>query len=211
MTLIAVIDYGLGNISSIRSALEKSGSDVILTNNKKEIMECDGVVLPGVGAFPHGMARLRMLGLDSIILSFAKTDKPLLGICLGMQLFFESSSEFEQTTGLGLIKGTVNQLELKDKLYQKLPHVSWNEIQEGINWNGTILEGIQDREDLYFVHGFYAKPESEDTVLSTTTYSQFQYCSTVKYGNIYGCQYHPEKSAVAGLRIMRNFVNLCGG
>jgi len=213
VTTIAVIDYGVGNIKSICRALEKSGAEVCLTNDRDKVISSDGVLLPGVGAFAHGMEKLNSQGIDELLREFSETGKPILGICLGMQMLFDQSTEFGETKGLGLIPGQVLRLETLDEAHEKLPHVSWNEIKPGTSseWEGTILNSIKDGEDMYFVHSYYVKPANEEDVLSTTVYSQFEYCSTVKHQNIYGCQYHPEKSAETGLKIIKNFVEICRG
>ena len=211
MTTIAIVDYEVGNIRSIFSAFEKMGATPKLTRDRQEILNTDGVVLPGVGAYSHGMKKLKEHGLDSVIKDFAATGKPILGICLGMQLLLSESDEFGLTEGLGLIPGSVKQLNLLSSQVQKLPHVSWNELQvpSGMSWNETILEGIASDEDMYFVHSFMAVPESESHVLSLTSYSDSQFCSSVKNGNVYGCQFHPEKSAAEGLKIISNFIRIC--
>ena len=212
MTIIAIIDYEVGNIRSIFSAFEKVGATPKLTRDRQEILDADGMVLPGVGAYSHGMEKLKEYGLDAVIKDFAATDKPVLGICLGMQLLLSESHEFGHTEGLGLISGSVKQLHLLNPQVQKLPHVSWNELQKpnNVRWDKTIFEEIAPEEDMYFVHSFMAVPESESHVLSLTSYSDSQFCSSVKKGNIYGCQFHPEKSAEEGLKIISNFIRICG-
>lgn len=211
MTQIAVVDYGIGNIQSMCRALEKSGADIVLTGDFNTILKSDGVVLPGVGAFSHGMEKLRSLGLADILKEFAKLEKPMLGVCLGMQLFFDKSSEFGETDGLGIVPGSVDKIELKDDKHEKLPHVSWNELSGNQPWGGTILDGIEQSSDMYFVHSYCVSPSNSEDILSTTTYSGNEFCSTIKHKNIYGCQYHPEKSGELGLKIIKNFVNLCRG
>jgi len=211
MTTIAIIDYEVGNLRSIFSAFEKVGATPKLTRDRQEILDADGVVLPGVGAYSYGMDKLKEHGLVTLIKDFAATGKPVLGICLGMQLLLSESEEFGRTEGLGLIPGSVKQLNLLDPEVQKLPHVSWNEIQvpNGMSWDGTILEGIVSKEDMYFVHSFMAVPDDESHVLSLTSYSDSRFCSSVKNGNVYGCQFHPEKSAEEGLKIISNFIRIC--
>jgi len=211
MTTIAIIDYEVGNLRSIFSAFEKVGATPKLTRDRQEILDADGVVLPGVGAYSYGMDKLKEHGLVTLVKDFAATGKPVLGICLGMQLLLSASEEFGRTEGLGLIPGSVKQLNLLDPEVQKLPHVSWNEIQvpNGMSWDGTILEGIVSEEDMYFVHSFMAVPDDESHVLSLTSYSDSRFCSSVKNGNVYGCQFHPEKSAEEGLKIISNFIRIC--
>jgi len=211
MINLTIIDYEVGNIRSIFSAFVKVGVTPKLTRDRQEILDSDGVVLPGVGAYSHGMDKLKKHGLDNVIKDFAATDKPMLGICLGMQLLFTESEEFGQTKGLGLIPGSVKQLNLLDPKEQKLPHVSWSELHvpNGMSWDGTILEGLAPEEDMYFVHSFMAVPESESHVMSLTSYSGSRFCSSVKNENVYGCQFHPEKSAEEGLKIISNFIRIC--
>lgn len=206
---IVVIDYGIGNVKSIVNALERVGVSPVLSNEKEVILNADGVILPGVGAFSQGMKNLNKYNLVATIHEYAKTNKPLLGICLGMQLLFEGSAEFGDTTGLGLVKGKVVKLAVNGKL-TKLPHISWNEITpKEISWNNTILNEIKNKTDMYFVHTYVAEPLDSKVILSTTEYEDVAFCSSIKHNNIYGCQYHPEKSSVNGLRIIENFINIC--
>lgn len=213
MTQIVVIDYGLGNIRSILSALKKNDVDVIVSSNREKILSADGLVLPGVGAFAYGMERLKAKNIDIMIHDFVATGKPLLGICLGMQMLFDSSIEFGDTLGLGIVPGRV--LSLKNILTgnDKLPHVCWSEIysRQPLSWKETILNGITNMENMYFVHSYYAQPLNNQDVLSSSSFSGIDYCSTVKHKNVYGCQFHPEKSAESGLKIISNFVNICRG
>jgi imidazole glycerol-phosphate synthase subunit HisH len=211
MSTIAIIDYDVGNIKSICNAFEKVGANIIVTRDRDEISKADGVVLPGVGAFYHGMQKLKQYGLDKTILDIANSGKPLLGICLGMQMLFSSSEEFGNTAGLGIIPGKVLKLPLIDPDYQKLPHVSWNELNGcgPESWRSSILKDVPENENMYFVHSFFAKPDDKKDILSTTVYSDHKFCSTVQRNNVYGCQYHPEKSAIAGLKIITNFKIMC--
>ncbi len=207
--MIAVIDYDIGNVRSILEAFKNQSADVILTNDEDEILKANGMIIPGVGSFSQGMENLKKYGLDETIKKFFTTNKPLLGICLGMQLLFEESEEFGNTKGLGIISGKVVELPTKDNKNEKLPHVSWNEINsKTISWKNTILENIEECTDMYFVHSFIAQPKDENNILSMTEYSNHKFCSTVKKENIYGCQYHPEKSGPLGLKIISNFINL---
>ena len=207
---IAVIDYGIGNVRSILGAFENQGADVILTNNKDEILKSDGLVLPGVGAFSHGMENLISYGLVDVIKEYAALDRPLMGMCLGMQLLFEESEEFGKTEGLGLILGKVVKLPTKDNQNEKLPHVSWNELNSNkAPWENTILAETEEGSDMYFVHSFVVQPRDSYNILSLTEYSNYHFCSSVKKGNIYGCQFHPEKSGQTGLKIIKNFIRMC--
>ena len=205
---IAVIDYGIGNVRSIMGALENQGASAILTNDKYQILESDGLVLPGVGAFSHGMDCLDRYGLIDVILECVSFEKPLMGICLGMQVLFEESEEFGRSAGLGLIPGSVTQIPAGG--HRKLPHIGWQKLDHiDAEWSGTILEGVNDRDNMYFVHSFVANPSSSKTILSVTEYSDYIFCSSVKHGNIYGCQFHPEKSGQSGLKVISNFIEIC--
>ena len=207
---IAIIDYGIGNIRSILSAFENQGANVFLTSDKGEILKSDGLVLPGVGAFSHGMKNLESYGLVDVIKEYAALDRPLMGICLGMQLLFEESEEFGKTEGLGLILGKVVKLPTKDNQNEKLPHVSWNELNSNkVPWKNTILADTKEGSDMYFVHSFVAQPRDSYNILSLTEYLNYHFCSSVKKGNIYGCQFHPEKSGPTGLKIINNFIRMC--
>ena len=209
---IVVIDYDIGNVRSIINALEKVNATPILSRNKETIINADGVILPGVGAFPHAMQNLQKYGLVEIIKSYVDTNKPLLGICLGMQMLVDESNEFGITQGLGLIEGKVIKLPVQNEEFEKLPHVSWNEIQQKqLPWEGTILDCIENKTDMYFVHSYIVVPQAGEHILSTTTYSDFEFCSAIKKNNVYGCQFHPEKSADAGLKILENFAKICKG
>ena len=207
---IVIIDYGIGNVKSIINAFENQGTKTILSRDRDIILGADGVILPGVGAFSHGMNNLRKYGLVTIIKDYVKTGKPLLGICLGMQMLLERSEEFGSTKGIGLIKGKVIKLPVNQTNLVKLPHISWSEIKpKKVEWKNTILNNIDISSNMYFVHTFVAKPDNEYEVLSTAEYSGVEFCSSLKKDNVYGCQFHPEKSAKHGLTIIKNFINIC--
>ena len=207
---IVIVDYGIGNVKSIINAFENQGRKTVLSRDRKVILEADGLILPGVGAFSHGMNNLNKYNLVAIIKEYVKTGKPLLGICLGMQMLLEESEEFGDTKGIGLIKGRVIKLPIEKSNKIKLPHISWNAIiTKNIEWENTILNGIEPNSDMYFVHTFVAKPENDDEILSKTDYFNVEFCSSLKKDNIYGCQFHPEKSATHGLSIIKNFINIC--
>jgi glutamine amidotransferase len=208
MTKIGIIDYGVGNIRSISNALNKLNCKAILVDAEKEVMSCDGIVLPGVGAFQHGMDRLKSKKLDEILKKYVDTSKPFLGICLGMQMLFEKSSEFGESIGLGFIEGDVKKFTRQKDI--KIPHISWTGInsEDYSSWKNTILESIDINSDMYHVHSYYAQPKDLDNILSFSMYNDFKYCSTVQKDNIYGCQYHPEKSGEDGLKILKNFIEL---
>jgi len=208
MKKIGIIDYGVGNIRSISNAFSKLNCKAILVDNEKDVMSCDGIILPGVGAFKHGMERLKNKNLDKILKSYVDTSKPFLGICLGMQMLFEKSSEFGEAIGLGFIEGNVEKFTSQEGV--KVPHIAWTAIssKKKDSWENTILKNIDIDCDMYHVHSYYAQPSNIDNILSFSMYNEFKYCSTVQKGNIFGCQYHPEKSGEEGLKIIKNFINL---
>lgn len=208
MKEIVVLDYGVGNIKSICNAIYSVGCQPVLSNNKDVIMNASGLVIPGVGAFKHAMLKLSDLDLISCIQDFSLSDKPILGICLGMQILFTESYEFGYSKGLNLIDGVVDVLDINNS--RKLPHISWNKlIVNNESWNNTILENVPDKNFMYFVHSFAATPTNQKYMLSSTNYGGVNFCSTVKKGNIYGCQFHPEKSAKMGLEIINKFTDKC--
>lgn len=207
---VAILDYDIGNVKSILNAFESIGTSAILTRTPDEMFSADALILPGVGAFSRGMENLRRYGLIDTIYRFSETKKPLLAICLGLQLLMEESEEFSLTKGLGLLRGKVVKLPLNTGCSDKIPHVSWNGIHEPRKgtWDQTIFSNIDDGSDVYFVHSFVVKPAAEDLILSTTCYGGLDFCSAVHKDNIYGCQFHPEKSGKVGLEILSNFVKL---
>ncbi len=207
---IAILDYGIGNVKSICNALNNIGADTVLTADEKEILDADAAILPGVGAFAKGMQNLAESNLVNVIHKFVATGKPFMGICLGMQMLMDASEEFGTTKGLGLISGNVVKLTLVDGAKEKLPHVTWNEINEPSpqRWENTILDNIPKHSDVYFVHSFVAAPAIQEDVLVTAEYGNVNFCAGVKKGNIYGLQFHPEKSGNIGLQILRNFLSL---
>lgn len=207
---IVIIDYGLGNVRSIYSAFKSQGIEPILSNDSEVIINADGIVLPGVGAYSHAMKNLKKYNLVKIIKNYAKTEKPILGICLGMQLLLEESEEFGITKGLGLIKGRVVKMPISNTFQTKLPNINWSAIKPNIlNWEKTILKNISLNTEMYFIHSYVAKLDNEDEVLSVTDFHNVIFCSTLKKGNIYGCQFHPEKSSQQGLKIIKNFIKIC--
>ncbi len=206
---IVVVDYEIGNVKSIMNAIKLNNVEVILSRDRESIMSADGLILPGVGAFSHAMGNLKKYNLIEILNEYTVTNKPLLGICLGMQILFDESEEFGFTKGLGFVEGKVRKIPVKSKKI-KLPHISWNGIKKSnLQWKGSILDSIKNDSDVYFVHTFTGFPSDPDNILSESVYEDTKFCSTVKKNNIYGCQYHPEKSGKTGLEIIRNFIKIC--
>jgi len=207
---IVIVDYEIGNVRSIYNAFSNQGLNPILSNDGEVILNADGLVLPGVGAFSHAMKNLIKYNLIDIIKNYAKTGKPLLGICLGMQLLLEGSEEFGYTEGIGLVKGKVVKLPVNKSNQVKLPNIGWCSIKPNVvKWKKTILNEINLNSEMYFVHSFVSSITDENEILSVTDYSDVTFCSSLKKGNIYGCQFHPEKSSIIGLKIIKNFINIC--
>ena len=199
--MIAIVDYGAGNIFSVKNALDYLGLDCKLTSDNDEIKAADAVILPGVGAFPAAMAMLEKSGLiDTIKEEAAK--KPLLGICLGMQMLFEKGYEFEECDGLGLIKGSVRYMDEPDLI---IPHMGWNAL-DFVGEKSPIFKYINDGDFVYFVHSFYAT-DCDDSVIATSEYG-IPVTAAVGKGNIFGCQFHPEKSGDVGLNILKAFCEI---
>jgi len=203
----AIINYGMGNIGSLSNAIKKFTSDYIITDDPNAIMQSSRIILPGVGAFPDAMKRLKELGLDSVIYNFATDlNRPVLGICLGMQLLASSSDEFKKTKGLNLIEGKIVRLsDLQCSLL--LPHIGWNSVQN-INPNSILLDGIPNETDFYFVHSFAYQLSDQSNLIAETNY-EINFPSAIKKNNIFGTQFHPEKSSRAGMKILNNFLSIC--
>jgi glutamine amidotransferase len=209
---VVVIDYGVGNLLSVKRALEHWGEDVVVSSNSDVILSASKVVLPGVGAFANGMGELEKAGLVDTVKQVAEKGTPLLGICLGMQMLFDESEEFGTTIGLGLIPGKVKQIPTSSKESDliKIPHIGWNALEKNtlIEWSDSILDNSLEGDELYFVHSFMAHPESKDDLLATCNYKEIQITAVVQKNNVMGCQFHPEKSGATGLKIMKRFLEL---
>jgi imidazole glycerol-phosphate synthase subunit HisH len=203
---IGVIDYGMGNRRSVEKALEHVGASVSLTSDHDELRACDGLVLPGVGAFPKAMRNLRQLGLAELVRSRVDEGTPLLGICLGMQLLFERSEELASTRGLELIPGEVTRLDAGGL---RIPHIGWNEVRFG-RPSSLTSELPQSGCPFYHVHSFAARPSDPETVIGTTDYGE-RFATIVGRGSVFGVQFHPEKSSRHGLRMLHSFVGVCVG
>lgn len=195
--MIAVIDYGLGNLKSVSKALEKAGAGVEVTSLADKIKSADAIVLPGVGAFYAGIDNLKKLKLDSVIIEAIKKGTPFLGICLGLQLLFTESQEHGMHKGLNIIEGKV--IRFKDNV--KIPHMGWNQVKQ----QGKFFEGIADNSYFYFDHSYYVAPKDKKTIIGTTIYGKEFVCAINK-DNVWGVQFHPEKSSTLGIKILENFI-----
>lgn len=201
--MIAVIDYDAGNIRSVEKALLSLGQEVYITGDAEEILRADKVILPGVGSFGDAMENIRSRGLEPVIRQVAEKGTPFLGICLGLQLLFERSEEAPGVKGLGLLKGEI--LRIPEVPGMKIPHMGWNSLH--LEHNGRLFRGIEEQSYVYFVHSYYLKAEDEDIVKASTEYCTHIHASVEK-GNVFACQFHPEKSSGVGRSILKNFVEL---
>lgn len=204
---IAIIDYGVGNLHSLIKAFNNFGQNAFITEEADDIKSANAIVLPGVGAFKSGMEGLIIRDLVNTVKDFSKTGKPILGICLGAQLLMSKGYEFGTFDGLDIIRGEV---EIFKKIKDKIPHIGWNEAfsPKEVSWSKTILRSIKQYSDLYFVHSYLLKPKNKKNILSLTKYGGLEFCSAIYKDNVYGCQFHPEKSGEVGLKIIKNFINL---
>ena len=203
--MIAIIDYDAGNIRSVEKALKFLGQDVKITRDPEEILSAEKVILPGVGAFGDAMRKLKEYGLDQVIRKTAGKGTPFLGICLGLQLLFERSDEAPGVEGLGILKGEI--LRLPEKEGHKIPHMGWNSLE--LIHNGRLFQDLPEDPYVYFVHSYYLKAADETIVKARTEYTTVIDAS-VEQGNVFACQFHPEKSSETGLKILKNFVELEG-
>jgi imidazole glycerol-phosphate synthase subunit HisH len=206
---VAIIDYKLGNLHSVKSACDYVNLPSVITDDPEIILKSKAVILPGVGAFKEGMNFLKKSKLDLTIKEFIKTNKPFLGVCLGMQLLFEYSEEFGNHPGLGVVKGKIVKFDFDKNYNYPVPQIGWNKIySKNKNWKNTILETNSNEDFMYFVHSYYAIPE-DDCILSKTRYGSIEFCSSIKFKNIYATQFHPEKSGKKGLNIYKYFKKIC--
>ncbi len=203
--MIAVIDYGMGNLRSVQKALEKIGAKAIVTSDAKEVEESSKLVLPGVGAFKDGAKELKRRGLTKAVQRAIDSKKPFLGICLGLQLLFSKSEEGGLTSGLGIIKGKCKRFNFRDETL-KVPHMGWNQIKIK-NSTCPLLNGIEDNSFMYFVHSYFTEVEDKDIIATETSYG-IEFVSMIWKENIFAMQFHPEKSQELGLKILENFVRL---
>ena len=201
--MIAIIDYDAGNIKSVEKAMLLLGQEAKITRDKEEILNADKVILPGVGAFGDAMGKLRQYGLVEVIKEVVKKGTPFIGICLGLQLLFESSDETPGVEGLGILKGKILRIPECEGL--KIPHMGWNSLK--FPKEGRLFKGLAEDSYVYFVHSYYLAAEDESIVTATTDYSTLIHAS-VEQGNVFACQFHPEKSSDVGIQILKNFVEL---
>jgi glutamine amidotransferase len=200
---IAILDYGMGNLRSVEKALEHVGASAEITRDAAAVREADGVILPGVGAFPRAIEQIRARGLDELIAERREAGVPILGICLGLQLLFDSTTELGGAEGLGLLAGPVGELGAEEGL--KVPHIGWSPVR----WEreSRLTEGIESETPFYFVHSFAPVPAPGD-LLGSASYGG-RFCCAAQRDNVFGVQFHPEKSSAAGLRLLSNFAGIC--
>ena len=201
--MTVIIDYGAGNIKSVEKALLALGQEVVITDDADTILNAERIILPGVGAFGNAMAQLEKTGLDEVIREAVRRKIPFLGICLGMQLLFERSDETPGVDGLGILKGEI--LRIPETSGLKIPHMGWNSLE--FHGNGKLFKGLPGEPYVYFVHSYYLKAEEEEIVTATAEYGTCIHASVEK-GQVFGCQFHPEKSSDIGIQILQNFVEL---
>lgn len=199
--MIAIIDYDAGNIKSVEKAVQFLGEEVVVTRDAETILNADGVILPGVGAFGDAMDKIRSYGLEEVIHSCVKKEIPFLGICLGLQLLFESSEESPGVKGLGILPGKILRIPADEGL--KIPHIGWNNLS--FPKEGRLFEGIAKDSFVYFVHSYYLSAGDPEMVAATTEYGVTIHAS-VEQGNVFACQFHPEKSSAVGMKILENFI-----
>ena len=201
--MIAIIDYDAGNLKSVEKALLYLGQDVLVTRDREKILSADKVILPGVGNFGDAMEKLKGYGLEEVIRETARQGKPFLGICLGLQLLFERSAEAPGVEGLGILKGEI--LRIPDREDLKVPHIGWNSLK--LQNQGRIFAGLEEEPYVYFVHSYYLKAADPQIVKAVTEYGG-RINASVESGNVFACQFHPEKSSRTGLKILKNFAEL---
>ena len=203
INMLAIIDYDAGNIKSVEKALHYLGEEAVITRDRDTILGADRVILPGVGAFGDAMEKLRTYELDKVIQEVVAQNTPFLGICLGLQLLFESSEESEGVEGLGILKGKVVRLPEESDL--KIPHIGWNSLKYPNP--GRLFTGIAEDSYVYFVHSYYLQAKDPSIVTATTEYGTLIHAS-VEQGNVFACQFHPEKSSEVGMQILKNFLTI---
>mgnify|MGYP004539866387 FL=1 len=201
--MIGIIDYDAGNLRSVEKALQYLGKETIVTRDLEQIRKADKVILPGVGAFGDAMEKLQEYHLDTLIREIADSGKPLLGICLGLQLLFDESEESPGVKGLGILKGKIKRIPGQEGL--KVPHIGWNSLN--LEHNGRLFQNIPENSYVYFVHSYYLEAQDPEIVKASTEYGVHIHASVEK-NNLFACQFHPEKSSIAGLQILKNFAEI---
>ena len=201
--MIGIIDYDAGNLRSVEKALQYLGKETIVTRDSEQIRKADKVILPGVGAFGDAMKKLQEYHLDTLIREIADSGKPLLGICLGLQLLFEESEESQGVKGLGILEGKIKRIPEEKGL--KVPHIGWNSLH--LEYNGRLFHNIPENSYVYFVHSYYLEAKDPEIVKASTEYGVHIHASVEK-NNLFACQFHPEKSSETGLQILKNFAEL---
>lgn len=201
--MVAIIDYDAGNIKSVEKAIQFLGEEAIITRNAEEILSASSVILPGVGAFGDAMEKLHKYNLIPVIQEVAEKQIPFLGICLGLQLLFEKSDESPGVDGLGILQGKIKRIPDKEEL--KIPHIGWNSLK--FPNEGRLYQGIAEDSYVYFVHSYYLEAKEDEIVVATTEYGTKIHASVEK-GNVFACQFHPEKSSSVGLKILENFLSI---
>ena len=209
---VTILDYGIGNILSVSRGFEAIGAKVILASNIEGIYDAERLILPGVGAFAKGIEQLKKNNFDEAIIDVANHCKPLLGICLGMQFLMDTSEEFENTNGLGLVPGKVIPIPPQDIAGESLivPHIGWNALETSFNksWDNTLLANTPLKSNVYFVHSFFSKPNDDDHLLAHCIYGGNDLSAVISKDNVMGCQFHPEKSGEIGLNILKTFLSI---
>ncbi len=209
---VTILDYGIGNILSVSRGFEAIGAKVILASNIEGIYDAERLILPGVGAFAKGIEQLKKNNFDEAIIDVANHGKPLLGICLGMQFLMDSSEEFGNTNGLGLIPGKVIPIPPQDIAGESLivPHIGWNALETSFNksWDNTLLANTPLKSNVYFVHSFFSKPNDDNHLLANCIYGGNDLSAVISKDNVMGCQFHPEKSGEIGLNILKTFLSI---
>jgi glutamine amidotransferase len=208
---VTVLDYGIGNQLNVLRALEHCGASVRVVDKAcAGVEDAPRLVLPGVGAFGDAMVELRARGLDDLVRRYAQTGRPFLGICVGMQVMLEAGEEMGEHQGLGLIAGRVLAVPAtgSDGMPHRIPHIGWRPLEPASSWENTLLADVQPRERVYFVHSFSAEPQDQAARLAEVDYDGVRICAAVRRDNLYGCQFHPERSAETGLNVLRRFLQL---
>ena len=205
-SIVTVVDYGRGNLFSLSRALEHLGASAKVTSDPAEVAAAERLILPGVGAFGDGMENLRARGLVESVQRYAASGRPLLGICLGMQLLLDESDEFGSHRGLGIVPGRVTRFADSPERSWKVPHVGWSRLTGSTGWKGSALAPLPEGERMYFVHSYHAVPARPEHRLAATPYAGIEFCSALKAGPVQGFQFHPEKSGESGLSLLREWL-----